>query len=126
MTMSNRAAGSIAGFDAIAMEVFANRLLSITETMAINMMRSSFSAQIKERRDFSVGLFDGKGRLVAQGTHIPIHLGSLMGVVEGLLARYPRAEIRPGDAFISNDPYAAGGTICPTSRSRRRCSRART
>jgi N-methylhydantoinase B len=101
------------GFDAIAMEVFANRLLSITESMAINMMRSSFSAQIKERRDFSVGLFDGRGHLVAQGTHIPIHLGSLMGVVEGLLARFPRDQIRPGDAFISNDPYAAGGTHLP-------------
>ncbi|MBD3846038.1 hydantoinase B/oxoprolinase family protein [Bosea sp. SSUT16] len=113
MPMPVKAAPSIAGFDAIAMEVFANRLLSITETMAINMMRSSFSAQIKERRDFSVGLFDGQGRLVAQGTHIPVHLGSLMGVVEALLARYPRAEIRPGDAFISNDPYAAGGTHLP-------------
>ncbi|MCT7667451.1 hydantoinase B/oxoprolinase family protein [Shinella kummerowiae] len=101
------------GFDAIAMEVFANRLLSITESMAINMMRSSFSAQIKERRDFSVGLFDGHGRLVAQGTHIPVHLGSLMGAVESLLARYPRDQIRPGDAFICNDPYVAGGTHLP-------------
>lgn len=100
-------------FDAIAMEVFANRLLSITESMAINMMRSSFSAQIKERRDFSVGLFDGHGRLVAQGTHIPVHLGSLMGAVESLLARYPRDQIRPGDAFICNDPYVAGGTHLP-------------
>jgi N-methylhydantoinase B len=103
----------IQGFDAIAMEVFANRLLSITESMAINMMRSSFSAQIKERRDFSVGLFDGNGRLVAQGTHIPIHLGSLMGAVSGLLARYPLDQIQPGDAFICNDPYAAGGTHLP-------------
>lgn len=101
------------GFDAIAMEVFANRLLSITESMAINMMRSSFSTQIKERRDFSVGLFDASGRLVAQGTHIPIHLGSLMGAVDALLARYPRSEIRPGDAFICNDPYVAGGTHLP-------------
>ncbi|MDF3855774.1 hydantoinase B/oxoprolinase family protein [Paracoccus pantotrophus] len=113
MQLQAPAAGPIPGFDAIAMEVFANRLLSITESMAINMMRSSFSAQIKERRDFSVGLFDGEGRLVAQGTHIPVHLGSLMGIVEGLLARYPRAQIRPGDAFISNDPYAAGGTHLP-------------
>ncbi len=101
------------GFDAIAMEVFANRLLSITESMAINMMRSSFSAQIKERRDFSVGLFDGDGRLVAQGTHIPVHLGSLMGAVEAVLARYPRGQIRAGDAFICNDPYVAGGTHLP-------------
>lgn len=107
------ASDTMQGFDAIAMEVFANRLLSITELMAIKMMRSSFSTQIKERRDFSVGLFDGKGRLVAQGTHIPIHLGSLMGAVDAVLARYPVEEIRPGDAFICNDPYVAGGTHLP-------------
>lgn len=101
------------GFDAIAMEVFSNRLLSITESMAVNMMRSSFSTQIKERRDFSVGLFDGKGRLVAQGTHIPVHLGSLMGAVDALLQRYTLDNIKPGDAFICNDPYVAGGTHLP-------------
>ncbi len=113
--MKTRASASttIQGFDAIAMEVFANRLLSITESMAINMMRSSFSTQIKERRDFSVGLFDSQGRLVAQGTHIPVHLGSLMGAVDALLERYPLENIKPGDAFICNDPYVAGGTHLP-------------
>jgi N-methylhydantoinase B len=100
-------------FDSIAMEVFSNRLLSITEDMAINMMRSSFSSQIKERRDFSVGLFDARGRLVAQGTHIPLHLGSLMGSVEAVLARYTLEEMKEGDAFICNDPYLAGGTHLP-------------
>ena len=49
-------------FDAIAMEIFSNRMLSITENMAIHMMRSSFSTQIKERRDFSVGIFDARGQ----------------------------------------------------------------
>lgn len=101
------------GFDAIAMEVFTNRLLSITETMAISMMRSSFSPQIKERRDFSVGLFDRRGRLVAQGTHIPIQLGSLLGSVEAVIERYSFDGIREGDAYICNDPYAAGGTHLP-------------
>ncbi len=100
-------------FDAIAMEVFSNRMLSITENMAINMMRSSFSAQIKERRDFSVGIFDAKGRLLAQGTHIPIHLGSLLGSMEALLQRYSIDDMAEGDAFICNDPYLAGGTHLP-------------
>ncbi|OGA38248.1 MAG: 5-oxoprolinase [Betaproteobacteria bacterium RIFCSPLOWO2_12_FULL_62_13] len=100
-------------FDPIAMEVFTNRLLSITETMAITMMRASFSPQIKERRDFSVGLFDRRGRLVAQGTHIPVHLGSLLGSVEAVLARYGVEDIREGDVYICNDPYAAGGTHLP-------------
>ncbi len=100
-------------FDAIAMEIFTNRMLSITESMALNMMRSSYSAQIKERRDFSVGIFDADGRLIAQGTHIPIHLGSLLGAMEALLDRYKVADMVEGDAFICNDPYLAGGTHLP-------------
>lgn len=100
-------------FDAIEMEVFSNRMLSITESMAIHMMRSSFSFQIKERRDFSVGIFDAKGRLIAQGTHIPLHLGSLLGAMEALLERYDLDEMDDGDAFICNDPYVAGGTHLP-------------
>src|ERR1700730_18670020 len=100
-------------FDAIAMEVFSNRMLSITENMAIHMMRSSFSTQIKERRDFSVGIFDARGKLLAQGTHIPLHLGSLLGAMEALLERYPICDLTEGDSFICNDPYLAGGTHLP-------------
>lgn len=100
-------------FDAIAMEIFSNRMLSITESMAIHMMRSSFSTQIKERRDFSVGIFDARGNLLAQGTHIPLHLGSLLGAVEAMLERYKIADMVEGDAFICNDPYLAGGTHLP-------------
>ncbi|MDP9840391.1 N-methylhydantoinase B [Neorhizobium huautlense] len=99
--------------NAIAMEVFSNRMLSITESMAIQMMRSSFSTQIKERRDFSVGIFDARGNLIAQGTHIPLHLGSLLGATEALLERYDVANMVEGDAFICNDPYLAGGTHLP-------------
>lgn len=99
--------------NAIAMEVFSNRMLSITESMAIQMMRSSFSTQIKERRDFSVGIFDVRGNLIAQGTHIPLHLGSLLGATEALLERYAIADMVEGDAFICNDPYLAGGTHLP-------------
>jgi N-methylhydantoinase B len=100
-------------FDAIAMEIFSNRMLSITENMAIHMMRSSFSTQIKERRDFSVGIFDARGKLLAQGTHIPLHLGSLLGAMEALLERYPIGDLTEGDSFICNDPYLAGGTHLP-------------
>ena len=52
-------------FDPVAVEVFSNRLLSITEDMGNTLIRSSFSTNIKERRDCSVGLFDGNGRLIA-------------------------------------------------------------
>lgn len=111
--MGDTAPAAIRQFDAIAMEVFSNRLLSITESMAIHMMRSSFSTQIKERRDFSVGIFDARGRLLAQGTHIPLHLGSLLGAMEAVLERYRLDDMVEGDAFICNDPYLAGGTHLP-------------
>src|SRR3954469_16606645 len=74
--------------DPIAMEVFSNRLLSITEDMGSTLIRSSFSTNIKERKDCSVGLFDAAGRLIAQASHIPLHLGSLLGSVQAVLARH--------------------------------------
>lgn len=100
-------------FDPIAMEVFSNRLLSITEDMNNTLVRSSFSTNIKERRDCSVALFDARGRLIAQGTQIPLHLGSLNGGVAALLERVAPDRIREGDVYISNDPYLAHGTHLP-------------
>ncbi len=99
--------------DPIEMEVFVNRLLSITEDMNNTLVRSSFSTNIKERKDCSVALFDAAGRLVAQGTQIPLHLGSLNGAMQAVLEQYPSAQIEAGDAFISNDPYLAGGSHLP-------------
>jgi len=99
--------------DPIAMEVFSNRLLSITEDMGSTLIRSSFSTNIKERKDCSVGLFDARGRLIAQASHIPLHLGSLLGSVQAVLARYQIEQMRDGDAFVLNDPYLAGGTHMP-------------
>ncbi len=100
-------------FDPIAMEVFNNRLLSITEDMGNNLIRSSFSTNIKERRDCSVGLFDGHGRLIAQASHIPLHLGSLLGGVTAVLQHCAVERMREGDAFICNDPFLANGTHLP-------------
>jgi N-methylhydantoinase B len=99
--------------DPIAMEVFSNRLLSITEDMGSTLIRSSFSTNIKERKDCSVGLFDAGGRLIAQAAHIPLHLGSLLGSVHAVLAHCDVAHMRDGDAFVLNDPYLAGGTHMP-------------
>lgn len=99
--------------DAVAMEVFSNRLLAIAEDMGLVLIRSSFSSNIKERRDCSTALFDAKGRLIAQADHIPIHLGAMIGALEAALARHPLEAIQPGDAFIANDPYLAGGSHLP-------------
>ncbi|WP_142846742.1 hydantoinase B/oxoprolinase family protein [Telmatospirillum sp. J64-1] len=110
---STPATGTLRIADPIGMEVFSNRLLTITEEMGNTLIRSSFSTNIKERRDCSVGLFDRHGRLVAQASHIPLHLGSLRGSVQAVLQRFPAETIKPGSAFICNDPYLAGGTHMP-------------
>jgi len=100
-------------FDPIAMEVFSNRLLTITEEMGITLVRASFSPNIKERKDCSVALFDARGRLVSQASHIPMHLGALEGGVRTILGQYALDEIQDGDVFMCNDAYLAGGTHSP-------------
>lgn len=99
--------------DPIAMEVFANRLLSITEEMGNVLIRASFSTNIKERKDCSVGMFDVRGRCIAQAAHMPMHLGSLIGGVATVLERYPAETMQEGDAFVCNDVFLARGTHQP-------------
>lgn len=96
--------------DAVALEVFSNALLSIAEEMGALLIRTAYSINIKERHDASTAVFDADGRLVAQAEHIPIHLGAMLSAVRHILKRYPRDELRPGDAFIANDAYNGGGT----------------
>ncbi|MCC7426332.1 MAG: hydantoinase B/oxoprolinase family protein [Alphaproteobacteria bacterium] len=99
--------------DPIAMEVFSNRLLSITEEMGHALIRASFSSNVKERKDCSVGLFDARGRCVAQASHMPMHLGSLMGSVLSVLDHTPVEAMEEGDAFVCNDTFLARGTHQP-------------
>jgi N-methylhydantoinase B len=113
MEKINPRAATAAEFDPIAMEVFSNRLLSITEEMGNTLIRSAFSSNIKERKDCSVAIFNANGYLVVQAAHIPIHLGSLAGGVRSVLQTYAVDELQPGDAFISNDAYLAGGSHAP-------------
>src|SRR2546429_1417006 len=76
--------------------------------MGAVLIRSSFSANIKERRDCSTALFDERGRMIAQAEHIPVHLGAMPDAVAAVLRHGPS----PEDVFILNDPYA-GGTHLP-------------
>src|SRR5205823_1628743 len=76
--------------------------------MGAVLIRSSFSANIKERRDCSTALFDPRGRMIAQAEHIPVHLGAMPDAVAAVMRREPS----PEDVFVLNDPYA-GGTHLP-------------
>jgi N-methylhydantoinase B len=99
--------------DPITVEVIGNALSSIVEEMGETLIRAAYSTNIKERRDCSTALFDARGRTLSQAEHIPIHLGSFIGVIEAIMARVPLEEIRDGDTFVGNDAYTGGGTHLP-------------
>jgi N-methylhydantoinase B len=93
----------------IELEVFKNRFASICEEMGVTLCRSSFSPNIKERKDFSCAIFDEDCNLVAQAAHIPVHLGSMPLSVRAATRSF---KLQPGDTVILNDPYS-GGTHLP-------------
>jgi len=101
--------------DPVELELFHHRFAAIAEQMGVQLQLSSRSVNIRERLDFSCALFDGKGALVANAPHIPVHLGSMGESVASLLADVAarrRPPLAPGDVILSNDPYA-GGTHLP-------------
>ena len=100
---------SEASWDPVTLEVFRNLFYSAAEEMGVTLCRTSFSPNIKERRDYSCAVFDGDGHMVAQGEHMPVHLGSMPLSVEAAIAHVP---MEPGDVVIVNDPFC-GGTHLP-------------
>jgi N-methylhydantoinase B len=95
--------------DALRLEVFQHLFAAVAEEMGAALCRSAFSVNIKERRDFSCALFDGRGRMISQAAHIPIHLGSVPLCVAAVLEE---CELGSGDAIVLNDPFR-GGTHLP-------------
>ncbi len=95
--------------DPFEIEVFRHRLAAVAEEMGVVLRRSGFSANVKERRDYSCAVFDARGQLVAQAAHIPVHVGSMQLAVEAALARRKPGR---GDVILLNDPFA-GGTHLP-------------
>src|SRR6188472_1695723 len=96
--------------DPIELELMRNLFEAAAEEMGFVLQRVAFSANIKERRDFSCALFDPGGELLAQAAHIPVHLGSMPASVAAVRERL--GLLGPGDVAIVNDPFA-GGTHLP-------------
>jgi len=95
-------------FDPISLQVTIGGLRAACEEMGAALIRSAYSANIKERHDCSTAIFDPRGELVMQAEHIPVHLGSMPDAVAAVI----ELEQRPGAAWILNDPYR-GGTHLP-------------
>jgi N-methylhydantoinase B len=97
------------GFDPTTLEIYRALYTSVAEEMGLTLRRTAHSPNIKERRDYSCAVFDRAGRVIAQGDHMPVHLGSMPMAVAAALEGAPPA---PGDVVVLNDPFA-GGTHLP-------------
>ena len=104
-----RAAGT--DVDPVLLEVFNNLFMSVADQMGATLANTSWSVNIKERLDFSCAIFDGKGDLVANAPHVPVHLGSMAESIRTVM-RENAGDIHEGDAFMLNSPYN-GGTHLP-------------
>src|SRR5438128_4815321 len=90
--------------DPITVSVIHNGVLAIVEEMGEAMLRTSYSQILNSSRDFSTGICDAAGRLVAQAEHVPIHVGALPWAVRSV-ANVFGDRARPGDVYLLNDPY---------------------
>ncbi|HET8727517.1 MAG TPA: hydantoinase/oxoprolinase family protein, partial [Alphaproteobacteria bacterium] len=97
--------------DPVMLEVFNNLFMSIAEQMGVTLQNTAYSVNIKERLDFSCAVFDRDGYLVANAPHMPVHLGSMGTSVRHIIDKRA-GRMKPGDAYMLNDPYN-GGTHLP-------------
>ena len=97
----------------IEVELLRNGLTSICDEMYVALMKSAYSTNIKERKDHSAAIIDAQGRVIVQGESLPLHLASMLGLVEVVLERVGSENLRPGDMFISNDPFVGRGSHLP-------------
>ena len=110
MTMSTR--GPDAPIDAIHRQVMWDRLIAVVEEQAQTILRTAFGSVVREAGDLSGGVYDLRGRMIAQAvTGTPGHVNTMARAVEHFLARFPVESMRPGDAFVTNDPWLGTGHL---------------
>ncbi len=95
--------------DVIEQSLFSQRLAAISDEMGSRLKRTAFSANIRDRLDYSCAVFDSEGKLAGQAAHIPVHLGSMACALLGLVSQF---EWKSGKMLVFNDPYR-GGTHLP-------------
>jgi N-methylhydantoinase B len=98
--------------DAIVLDVFWNRLISICNEQAAALMRTSFTTIVRESEDLSAGVFDPAGNMIAQSvTGTPGHINSMATSMRHFLAQYPLHALEPGDVLLTNDPWFTSGQL---------------
>ena len=97
------------GIDPVTLSVLWNALIAVVDDMGVALRRTAYSAAVREGDDFSTGLFDAQGRLVAQGNFSPGHLGAMPYVVNHVLSHYEPESFSPGDCVLLNDSFMGSG-----------------
>ena len=95
--------------DPITLGVVWGALQSIAVEIGTTVQRTAYSEQAREGQDFSVAVFDARGRMVAQGPYSPGHMGAMSAAVRNALAAHPVETLQPGDAILLNDPLLGSG-----------------
>lgn len=97
---------------AIDLQIMWDRLIAVVEEQAQVLLRTAFSSIVREAGDLSAGIFDAKGRMLAQAvTGTPGHVNSMALSVEHFLAHFPAETMKPGDVYITNDPWMGTGHL---------------
>jgi N-methylhydantoinase B len=96
--------------DPATFEIIKNSLYKIAEEMRVVLAKTAYSPLLKSAGDYSCGIFDVRGEMVAQGPDLPIHLGSMPDAVRAVVAAFA-ADVHDGDVFIHNDPYFGGSHL---------------
>ncbi|MEM7206363.1 MAG: hydantoinase B/oxoprolinase family protein [Pseudomonadota bacterium] len=96
----------------IDQQIFWNRLLAIVEEQAQTLMRTAFNPIVRESGDLSAGIFDQRGRMIAQAvTGTPGHVNTMAESVSHFLAHYDTSDMQPDDIYVTNDPWKAAGHL---------------
>src|SRR5262245_64380854 len=102
----------VAKLDALDLQVIWNRLIALVEEQAQTLLRTAFSPIVRECGDLSAGVFDPRGRMLAQAvTGTPGHINTMARSVGYFLERFPAATMVPGDVFVTNDPWHGTGHL---------------
>ena len=97
--------------DSVTLEVVRNACVAVAEEMNATLVRTSYSPNIKDRRDCSCALFDAEGRMVSQAENIPVHLGAMPASVAAAVEAFPPDSLSEGDAVLLNDPFHGGAHL---------------
>jgi len=96
----------------IALQIMWNRLIAVVEEQAQTLLRTAFSSIVREAGDLSAGVFDRRGRMLAQAvTGTPGHVNSMAESVKHFIAHFGLESMKPGDAYITNDPWMGTGHL---------------